>query len=196
VLKNKYFYLITVTTLSLLIDQLSKIWIRVNIHGGKSVEIISGLFRLVHVENPGAAWGIFADSAYRIPFFIVATLIAFSVIGVYFSRIPKGQNLLAVAISLILGGALGNFIDRLYYRSVTDFLDFYVARQPISGWLIEHFGSNRWPSFNIADATIVTGLLLIMYDMLVLEGRRARETGEAGAAVIGGVTSSSEGGSR
>ncbi len=171
-LNNKYFYLVSVSTLALLLDQLSKIWIRANIPYRRTLDVIPGLFRLVHVENEGAAWGILADATYRIPFFIVATLIAFVVIGVYFSRIPKGQNQLAIAMSLILGGAMGNFIDRMVFKAVTDFLEFYIQADPYKSWLISTFRSNRWPAFNIADMAIVFGLLIVMYDMLVLEPRR------------------------
>jgi len=173
-LKNKYFYLICVSSFLLLLDQGSKYWIRANIPLGRSIEVLPNLFRLGHVENAGAAWGILSSSPYRIPFFIVATIVAFIVIGIYFSKLPKDQTLLAIAMSSILGGAIGNFIDRLLYQSVTDFLDFYFGYQPIKGWLISTFRSNRWPSFNIADVAIVIGLGIVMYDMLFLEPKRIK----------------------
>lgn len=155
-------------------DQASKYWIRATIHETGPIVVIKGLFRLVHVENEGAAWGILSDASYRMPFFIVSTTVAFVVIGLYFSRLTDEQKVLRVALASILGGAIGNFIDRLRFQSVTDFLDFYVAAKPVSTWLIQTVGSNRWPSFNIADIAIVVGLGLVIYDSLLLEPKRMR----------------------
>ena len=179
-LKNKYFYLIVVTSLAVLVDQGAKWLVRAHIQErfGR-IEVIPGFFRLVHAENEGAAWGLLSEASYRIPFFIVATLIAFVVIGVFFVRLPKGKLSLAVALASILGGAIGNFIDRVLYQSVTDFLEFYISYPPIKRVLIQIFGSYRWPAFNIADVAIVVGISIVLYDAFVIEPREMKAREEA-----------------
>lgn len=179
-----YLWLAALSLFLIVADQATKFWIRATIHETGPVVVIPGLFRLVHVENEGAAWGILSDATYRMPFFIVSTTLAFVVIGLYFSRLTDEQKVLRVALASILGGAIGNFIDRLRFQSVTDFLDFYVAANPVKSWLIQTVGSNRWPSFNIADIAIVVGLGLVIYDSLLLEPRRmkAAELREQAAA--------------
>ncbi len=193
-MSTKYKILMAVTSIIVAIDQAAKYWIRNTIPvRGRPIEVIPGLFQLVHAENSGAAWGLMRDFTHRLPFLIVATVVAFTVIGIYFHKIPKGQNLVALAMSCILGGAIGNFLDRVRFHSVTDYLDFYVNYQPVKGWLRSVFRSNHWPSFNVADIAIVVGLLFIMYDMLFLEKRRAQEAaGKSGDTDIRGVAGEGE----
>lgn len=178
---NKYVQLLIITVFLVVLDQSTKIWIRATIHESGPIQVIPGFFRLVHVENEGAAWGILSDAAYRMPFFIVTTLVAFTVIGVYYSKLDDQYKVLRLALSTILGGAIGNFIDRMVQQSVTDFLDFYISYRPLSSWLIQTMGTNRWPSFNVADVAIVVGLILVMYDSFVLENQRLRAQKEAQA---------------
>lgn len=186
---NKYVQLVVIALTLVVLDQSTKIWIRATIHETGPIQVIPGFFRLVHVENEGAAWGILSDAAYRMPFFIVTTLTAFVVIGVYYSRLDDQYKVLRVALATILGGAIGNFIDRMVQQSVTDFLDFYISQRPLSSWLIQTMGSNRWPSFNIADVAIVVGLVLVMYDSFVLETQRLRAQKAAEATGASDVAS-------
>lgn len=157
------------------LDQATKVWVRATIHETGPVVVIPKIFRIVHVENPGAAWGLLGDAAFRMPFFIVMTSLALVAITVYYSRLGDSHKLLRTALMVIMGGAIGNFIDRLHHQSVTDFLDFFVAVKPVSGWLISVFGTNRWPAFNVADIAVVAGLFLVLYDSFILEPKRAEQ---------------------
>lgn len=179
-LQNKYFQLVVISSSVFALDQLTKNWIRETIHETGPIHVIRGFFRLVHVENPGAAWGILSDASFRMPFFYTSTLVALVGIGIFFHRLGDAHKALRLALAVVLGGALGNFYDRIVYQSVTDFLDFFVAAKPVSGWLIRTFGTNRWPSFNIADIAIVVGLSLLMYDSLILEPRRVQQDEKSG----------------
>jgi signal peptidase II len=111
-----------------------------------------------YVENPGAAWGLFAnlpDTARRI-FFHVVSLAALAFIFAMYVRLEPGQRLVSVALSLVAGGALGNFMDRLARGYVIDFIDWHWRNQP----------GMRWPTFNVADAAICVGVALMLVDSL------------------------------
>ncbi len=183
---RKYKILLTITSLTFVLDQVVKYWIRSAIPlRGRPIVILPGLFQLVHAENTAAAWGILRNFEHRMPLLIVATVAAFAFIVYYYIKIPQDQPVVAYAMSFILGGAAGNFVDRVRFQSVTDYLDFYVGYDPLKGWLRALFRSNHWPSFNIADIAIVVGLILVMYDMVILEKRRARQDEGKGGSVTG-----------
>ena len=133
-------------------DQFSKIWIRSSLGMGESLPE-TGLFRLTHITNTGAAFGLFQD--YSLPLTIVALIgvIAILLFALYFYRRPPFYDnpLGKLALGLVLGGTIGNLIDRLHQGFVTDFIDI-----------------GRWPAFNIADAAIVIGVILFVYRLLVL----------------------------
>ncbi len=121
----------------------------------KPVVVHPDHFQLRYVENPGAAWGMLGglDDKVRIPFFYVVSILAIAFLTVVFSRVRREQRLLALAFSLILGGALGNFMDRLVRGYVIDFIDWHWRYQ------------SHWPTFNIADVAISLGMA-----GLILEG--------------------------
>lgn len=102
---RQYLLLAALSLFLIVADQATKFWIRATIHETGPVVVIPGIFRLVHVENEGAAWGILSDATYRMPFFIVSTSVAFVVIGLYFSRLTNEHKVLRVALASILGGA-------------------------------------------------------------------------------------------
>ena len=127
------------------LDQISKYAVIKNIGFGELMPVRDKFFYLTYYENKGAAWGILQNGRY---FFTVLTLIV-SLIIVYF--IYKSDNKLqSISLSFILGGAIGNLIDRIIKGSVTDFLDF-------------HFGSYNFPTFNVADSFVVVGTILLAY---------------------------------
>jgi signal peptidase II len=138
-------------------DQASKLAIIATIPLFGSVQIIPNLFDLVHVHNPGVAFGFLndLDSAYQK---IVTTLLAVGAlvgIGYYARHIRPDEKLARLGLSIILGGALGNLLDRLRLGYVTDFVDVYWG-----GW---HF----W-AFNVADASITIGAILVFADLLLV----------------------------
>ena len=170
-MKTHYRLFMVTVPFFVVLDQVTKYWIRETMRLGARKEVIAGFFNLTHQENKGAAWGILADAQYRIPFFVVVTLIAFAVILTYYRQLREDEKALAWSLSLIFAGALGNFIDRLSPRhSVTDFLDFYASgwAAPIARKLIGH---THWPSFNVADSCITVGVTLFAMHALALEVR-------------------------
>jgi signal peptidase II len=120
-----------------------------------AVNVIPGLFRLTHLENTGAAFSLFADSTspFKTMLLIAFSLGALCVVSFLLWKDRAIFNAGTLALSLILGGAVGNLWDRLADGKVTDFLDFYI-------------GIHHWPPFNIADSAIVVGALLLLMRML------------------------------
>ena len=163
----------------LVLDQVTKAIIRVQLpleQGMRrpKVVVIEGFFNIVHAKNPGAAWGIFGQSEHRMIFFTVVTLIAFVMILGYYRQLGPKDRLLAVSLSSIFAGAAGNFIDRLLYREVTDFLQFYLSGG-VGEFIKDKFGTSYWPAFNVADICINVGVGLFIWHVLFIEGRRKKE---------------------
>jgi signal peptidase II len=141
-----------------LIDQGTKYLIASKLELYEQIPVIGDFFLITSSRNRGAAFGILQDQLW---FFIVVTLIVVGGIVWYLRKVSKeGRKLLPTALALVLGGAVGNFIDRLVMGEVVDFLQF-------------NFGSYTFPIFNIADSCIVIGVGLIILDTL-LEGRREK----------------------
>jgi len=124
-----------------------------------SIPVIENFFRLTYIRNTGAAFGILAGSheAIRLPVLVVFSLVAIGFILVLLKRLPSGETGLITALAFILGGAIGNLIDRIAYGEVIDFLDFY--------WSGYH-----WPAFNLADSFITIGVLIIAYYLIRAKG--------------------------
>ncbi len=138
-----------------LLDQLAK-WVVVRkIPLNDSIPVLDGFFRLSHVRNPGAAFGLFAESnsSLRIVFLVLFSLFAMSVVGWLLWKSSHVLSTTGIALALILGGAFGNLYDRLANGYVVDFLAFY-------------FGSYHWPDFNVADSAIVVGAFLLVAEIL------------------------------
>ena len=143
------------------LDQLVK-WIVLGYFSGRGpVEPVTGFFNLVLTCNKGAAFSFLASApGWQTPLFAGFALVASVVVGVLIVRHP-GKRLFCAALALVLGGALGNLIDRLRLGCVVDFLDLHAA-----GW--------HWPAFNVADSAITLGAVA-----LILESFLNRETGNA-----------------
>ncbi len=139
--------------LVILSDQVCKWLVRLRFERGEGVDLIGDLLRFTHVHNTGGAFGIFRNSG--VPFTFLSLLAALVLVIVIRRGRPGGESS-RLALSLILGGAVGNLIDRIRLGWVTDFIDV--------GW-----GSLRWPVFNPADMAVVTGVVLY----LLLSFRRA-----------------------
>ena len=157
------FYAVALTVI--LLDQASKLFIQATIPFGHHVPLVPDLFAIVHVLNPGAACGFLAgrSASFRNPFFIGISLLAVGFILYYRHRVLKGRSLSSLALSLILGGALGNLVDRLRLGMVIDFLDV-------------HYFQYHWPAFNVADSAITIGVSLMLLELILDEWRgRARE---------------------
>jgi signal peptidase II len=139
----------------LLADQLTKYAVERFTANSSLRVLIPGLLNLVHTNNPGVAFGIFSDTQtpWRAPLLIVFSLGIMCLIGWLLMTGRAGGSLGQYGLVLILGGAAGNFLDRLLRRSVTDFIDF-------------HIGTHHWYTFNIADSAIVVGAGLVILELL------------------------------
>ncbi|HYA29774.1 MAG TPA: signal peptidase II [Acidobacteriota bacterium] len=140
-------------------DRLSKIIIDRLLPLHHSIPVIDGFFNLTYVRNTGAAFGIFAGSVeiFRRPFLIAVSIVASGFIVVMLRRLPDKEKGLTTALAFILGGAVGNLIDRVVYGEVIDFLDCF-------------WGNYHWPAFNLADSFITVGVLLALYILLRAKG--------------------------
>lgn len=152
--------------LILVADQLSKWWILAN-YAQHEATVLTGFFNLVRVHNPGAAFSFLADAGgWQRWFFTVLGLGAAGFI-VWLLRAHVGQRLFCFALSCVLGGALGNVIDRMVHGYVVDMLDFHWS------WLEPMFAGGHFPAFNVADVAISVGAAGLILDEL-LRVRRAR----------------------
>lgn len=150
----KRIYYLGITAAVILLDLWTK-WLvvaRIDLH--EAVPIIPNFFQLVHVRNTGAAFGIGANADSRIiPLLLNGGAIAvFCVVVVYALRSAVTDRLLQAGLHLILGGAIGNLLDRFRFGYVVDFLDVYVR-------------NHHWPAFNVADSAICIGIGLLFLDM-------------------------------
>ena len=153
---GKRSYLLLIVLAIIVCDRLTKSMVARAISLNDSLPVIPGLFRLTHVQNRGAAFGLFADSPaeWKLLMLVVFSLVALIVIVVVVWKSAQALNATGVGLALIVGGALGNLWDRVINRYVVDFLDVYV-------------GSYHWPAFNVADSAIVVGAFLLVLDILL-----------------------------
>ncbi len=152
--------LLGVALIIVVLDQVTKLLVTQTMHLHDSIPVISGLFNLTYIRNPGAAFGIFAttNSAFRLIFFVGTSVFALGLLWTIFYRMHPDDWWGQLTISAIVGGAIGNLIDRLRYGEVVDFLDFYVG-----GW--------HWPAFNVADSAISVGVVSLLI-IFALEKKR------------------------
>ncbi len=150
-MNRRIFYFLFILIL-LAADQLTKAIVAQKIPFLNSKSIIPGFFNITHIRNRGAIFGFFSQSGSQFLYVMLtlASLVALVFVVFYFFKTPTSERLLIISLSLILAGALGNLIDRIFRGYVIDFLDFYVKK-----W--------HWPSFNIADASITIGAFFIIF---------------------------------
>lgn len=134
----------------LLLDQLIKYIVTKNMTLLESVSVIPGFFNIRYVQNTGAAWGIFDDKTFLLTIISAVSLI---VLNQYLNKETKFTKISIVGYGVLIGGMIGNLIDRILHSYVIDYLDFNI------------FGYD-FPVFNIADIGIVVGILLLIYDMV------------------------------
>jgi len=126
----------------LLLDQYTKYWIKANLPASSSLEVIPNIFYITHVKNTGAAFGLFQDGT---KILTIISIIAIILIVVIKIMLRFNSYFFNVSLGLILGGALGNLVDRFFIGEVTDFLHFVY-----------------WPVFNVADSSIVVGFIIVI----------------------------------
>ncbi|MFH0925597.1 MAG: signal peptidase II [bacterium] len=139
----------------LILDQWTKYLISSRLTFDKQIPVIKDFFNIVYVRNNGAAFGLFSrhPTSFTVPFFIIVSILAIGMVIYFYKTYAKGFILRKLALAFILGGAIGNLIDRVRFGSVVDFLDFY--------WKTRH-----WPAFNVADTAICIGVGLLILEMI------------------------------
>ncbi|MBN2514799.1 MAG: lipoprotein signal peptidase [Deltaproteobacteria bacterium] len=153
--KKKYTLFFIPVGIILLLDQVTKIYVMSHMSLRDSIIVIDGFFNITYIRNPGAAFGFLADSspAFRSIFFVAIAVMAIIMILYLIKKISDERLLLTLCLSLILGGAVGNLIDRVRFGEVIDFLDFYLF-------------SYHWPAFNVADSAITVGAIILVLEMV------------------------------
>lgn len=167
-LQKKYIILVSLSALLVALDQLLKMYVHLHFQLGESVPVIPGFFNITYVRNPGAAFGFLANAPamFRENFFLIMPPIALVIILVILKGVPENDDWQTYALSSVFGGAVGNYIDRIQFRYVIDFLDFHFQEK------------YTWPAFNIADMAIVGGVMALLV-LMFLEGRRTPATQES-----------------
>ena len=151
---GRLFYLL-ISAAALVLDRITKLQVqrKIDLHDG--ITIIPGFFRLIHLENPGAAFGFFSETPtpLKLGLLIGLSIVALVPVSILLWRSSRTFSSTSVGLALILGGAIGNLWDRLLHHRVTDFLLFYHHQY-------------EWPAFNFADSAIVVGAILLVVDLL------------------------------
>lgn len=133
------------------LDQLTKWLIREELALHDGFAVIPGFFSIIHAANRGAAFSLFADAhdGVRLPFFFIAAVVAIGFLVYFIRQVAPSQRLLLFALAGVLGGAIGNLIDRVLFGAVTDFI-------------LVHYRGWSWPAFNIADSFITIGVIILI----------------------------------
>lgn len=154
--------LLIIAILWFLLDRLVKYLVVTNMVEGQSTTVIPGFFHITSIRNPGGAWGVFAHQIWL--FVLVSVIVSLVILVVAFR--PEGKRFwTALALGLVLGGAVGNLYDRLLNKVVVDMFEF-------------NFGSYHYPVFNVADIGIDVGVALLLIGMLLADRRAQREKGD------------------
>ncbi|MFD1018101.1 signal peptidase II [Thalassobacillus hwangdonensis] len=146
----------SLSVLVIILDQWTKWLVVKNMTYGESITIIEGFFSLTSHRNPGAAWGILQG---QMTFFYLITVIVIGVLIYYMQTYGKQSRYTATALALLLAGAIGNFIDRLFRKEVVDFFDFIIFNYD-------------YPIFNIADSSLFIGVILVLIASFIDERKK------------------------
>jgi signal peptidase II len=159
---KKYILFGVVAIPCVVLDQITKVYFERNYVLGQVKVLIDNHLYLTHVRNPGAAFGILADSSWRMPFFLTVALIA--VVGIlwYLRTLPESAKWMHLSLGLIFGGAIGNVIDRIRLGEVIDFIGV-------------HWYQYHWPAFNVADSAICVGVAILLLISLQEELAKKRQ---------------------
>lgn len=145
--------LFAVAFVALLIDQLSKYWIRTSLPLGDEIQVIPGFMHLSHIANHGAAWGMFSGQRWLL---IGVSMIVVVVLAVAARQITARGRLVATGMGFIFGGAVGNLIDRIIFGSVTDMIDMDTTIAFI----------RNFPVYNVADSALTVGVCILVIHTL------------------------------
>jgi signal peptidase II len=162
--RRRYFLISLVVVIA---DQISKVAVHAWMRPHDPVTIIPGLFNLSYSRNRGGLFGYFGELSdpWRALLLTLLPLLAIVMVSLFIARSRDMDRPSLIGLALILGGAVGNLIDRIFRGEVVDFLDAYVSWDRLADWLIRTFGTAHWPTFNVADSAIVCGALLLAWGL-------------------------------
>jgi signal peptidase II len=154
-MNSKYRLALIISSTVLILDQITKTLVHNLMPLYHSIEIVPNFVHLTYIRNTGAAFGFLAGSrsTLRMAFFLLVSIVAIACVIYLLKNLRPGRNTLTFSLSLILGGAIGNLIDRLRMGEVIDFIDL-------------HWHRLHWPAFNIADSAISIGVILLFIQMI------------------------------
>ena len=175
--KKRYYLISGIIILIVVIDQISKYLVKSFIRLNDSYDILGSFFKLTYIENYGMAFGIQLGNRFL---FTVLSILAVFIIIYYLIQSLKEQLLMSIALSLILGGAIGNLIDRIWNGRVVDFLDFEffninIPRFELLSLDFSGYQLDRWPIFNIADSAVTCGMIMITIIVFIMKDQRKQE---------------------
>ena len=153
--KGKYLRLILISGLVVVLDQITKLLVLDSMPLFHSIQIIPGFFNLTHIHNPGGAFGFLSTSGTALQrfVFLFASSLAIGLVLYFYKKTPRSFLWLLTGFALVIGGALGNLIDRIRMGKVVDFLDFYI-------------GNLHWPAFNVADSAVSIGMFIFILHLI------------------------------
>lgn len=146
-MKTKSIIAVIVALPVVVLDQITKLWIANNLYPADSIVILENFFHIRHIRNTAGAFGSFSWMSMSV--FIALTIVAIGLIGYLYAKLKQNQYAPMVGLALIVGGAVGNLIDRMRLGSVVDFIDV-------------HYHAHHWPAFNVADSAITVGSVILV----------------------------------
>lgn len=159
---QKFLVVALISALVIGLDQYTKHLVVTSMPLYGRIELIPGVLDLIHIRNPGIAFGLLKQfgSQYKLAAMLLVSAVALVLLAVLVTQVKKNQKLQLLCLSLILGGAVGNLIDRFRLGEVVDFIDAHWRN-------LYH-----WPAFNVADSAITVGIVLMLLDELVLKKKQ------------------------
>jgi signal peptidase II len=175
---NQNYYITGMIIVAIIVlDQITKYLVKTSMSLYESFNLLGNFFKLTYIENSGMAFGIQLGNKFV---FTILSILAVFVVVYYLIQSLKGHLLMSIALSLILGGAIGNLIDRILYGRVVDFLDFEFFDVIIPKFKIlfinfPGYQLDRWPIFNIADSSVTCGMVLVAIIVFFIKDKPKQE---------------------
>ncbi len=177
-LSNRVYIIIALIASVVVLDQITKFIVKKLMNLRDSIGIIGDFFQFTYIENPGMAFGLQMENKIL---FTILSIGAAIVVFIYLYRMRNEKMMLVIALSFIMGGAIGNLIDRLFYGRVVDFLDFefFDISIPEFNFLFIDFPGfelTRWPIFNLADTSVSIGMIIITWMIFFVKDKQTTES--------------------
>jgi signal peptidase II len=165
--RPSFVFLAIVSLLTLAADLTTKAWANQHLGASTVAELVKNHLSLIRAENRGGAWGLLQSTSENVrrPFFLLVSVAAIAFIMTLYRRLQGNQRALKWGLPLVLGGALGNVLDRIRYGHVIDFIDYRADWMRKLNEVLLHSSNDHWPTFNIADIAICVGVGLMAVDM-------------------------------